>query len=210
MPCFYDLSGEFPGQYAGASFGLFLRTSSGNEAAAPDMQFLGMVGYKIPYQPDIVEPWCAFSPTLARPQSVGFITLRDADPLSPPIIRANYLRSAADVVPLIKGIKLARQIAETKPLRDMLGEANHPSADATSDRELEDAIRELATTMYHPVGTCKMGNDRLAVVDPQLRVHGVEGLRVADASIMPTLVNGNTNAPAIMIGEKAAGLVRAR
>ena len=139
---------------------------------------------------------------------MGSITLRDADPLSPPVIRANYLRSSADVAPLLEGIKIGRQLAETEPLREMLGEANEPSSDATSDRELEEAIREFASTMFHPVGTCKMGHDPFAVVDPQLRVHGVEGLRVADASIMPTLVNGNTNAPAIMIGEKAADLVR--
>jgi choline dehydrogenase len=110
---------------------------------------------------------------------------------------------------LLEGIKLSREIASARPFAQLLGTPFAPSSEAKSDAELKQVIRQTVSTIYHPSGSCKMGTDRMAVVDPQLRVHGIEGVRVADASIMPTLVNGNTNAPCVMIGEKAAQLIKA-
>src|SRR5262249_7230222 len=130
------------------------------------------------------------------------------DPLAPPVIRANYLESAADADVLIAGVALAQAMARTRALQDWLGDGLSPAALARTDAERLAALRQTASAIFHPAGTCKMGRDRMAVVDPELRVHGVQGLRVADASIMPTLVNGNPNAPCIMIGEKAADLIR--
>ena len=104
-------------------------------------------------------------------------------------------------------MKTTRRLINTPPLDDVRGEELSPGPGIESDDEILDWVRRTAETTYHPVGTCKMGNDPMAVVDDQLRVHGMEGLRVADASIMPTLTSGNTNAPSIMIGEKASQMV---
>jgi choline dehydrogenase len=134
--------------------------------------------------------------------------LRSPDPLAPPLIQPNYLASEADLDLLVEGVKLARTLAQTQAFAPFLGDPLQPGELVRSDAEIRAYIRSAASTVYHPVGTCKMGVDPLAVVDPRLRVYGVEGLRVADASIMPTIVNGNTNAPAIMIGEKLADLIK--
>jgi choline dehydrogenase len=152
----------------------------------------------------------AFWPGLLLPESRGYLQLRSADPLEPPLIQPNYLASEADQQVLVEGVKIARQLAQTKAFAPFIGEAIKPGPEMQSEAEIRAYIRDNASTVYHPTGTCKMGpdTDPLAVVDPQLRVHGVRGLRVADASIMPTIVNGNTNAPAIMIGEKLADLIR--
>jgi choline dehydrogenase len=125
------------------------------------------------------------------------------------MIRLNYLQSETDVQKLVAGIKVLRQLFETSAFDEFRGEEVAPGADAQSDEALATYVREACDSMYHPVGTCKMGTDPMAVVDPELRVHGIEGLRVVDASIMPTLTTGNTNAPIIMIGEKAADLIKA-
>ena len=110
---------------------------------------------------------------------------------------------------LIAGIKIARQLADSSAFDELRGEEVAPSANATSDEAIRDYIRKACDTDYHIVGTCKMGTDPMAVVDPDLRVYGVEGLRVVDASIMPDITTGNPNAPIIMIGEKAADLIKA-
>ena len=149
-------------------------------------------------------------PTLVSPQSSGRLSLRSTDPTQQPAISANYMASEADLQVLVEGIKLARRLAQAKALDPFRGEEMLPGRQVQSDEELIAYIRSSAETLYHPVGTCKMGQDDLAVVDEQLRVRGVEGLRVIDASIMPTIVNGNTNAPTIMIAEKAADLLRGR
>ncbi|HEY8040712.1 MAG TPA: GMC oxidoreductase, partial [Polyangiaceae bacterium] len=149
-------------------------------------------------------------PGLIYPRSRGQVTLRSKDPFEAPAIDPRYLAEDDDMKLLVAGFKMARAIAAAPPLAAYLrGEAT-PGPAAKTDAEIRAAIRLYAKTIYHPVGTCRMGTDRLAVVDPELRVRGVEGLRVADASIMPTITGGNTNAPSIMIGEKASDLIRER
>ena len=111
---------------------------------------------------------------------------------------------------LVDGVELSREIARTKPLADLLVSEVSPGPDAKSRDAIADAVKKSVNTIFHPVGTCKMGNDEMAVVDAQLRVRGLEGLRVVDGSIMPTIVGGNTHAPIVMIAEKAADLMRAR
>ena len=144
-----------------------------------------------------------------RPKSRGEIRLQSADPLAPPVIHANYLSHPEDIEHMVRGVKLARQILGAAALADYRAEEIVPGSHVTSDEAIREFICNNAETIYHPVSTCKMGNDPLAVVDAQLRVHGLEGLRVVDASIMPTLVGGNTNAPTVMIAEKAADMIKA-
>jgi choline dehydrogenase len=121
----------------------------------------------------------------------------------------NYLEHESDVQKLVLGVRIIRELFSTDLFDEFRGEEVAPGADVTSDEGLQAYVRKVADTNFHAVGTCKMGTDPMAVVDSQLRVHGVEGLRVVDASIMPTITTGNTNAPTIMIGEKAADLIKA-
>lgn len=142
-----------------------------------------------------------------RPESRGEIMARSNDPREAPSIRPNYLSTEADKHAIIAGIRILRQIANAPAFDPMRDFEHRPGADVQSDDEILDYARETAATMYHPAGTCRMGADHDAVVDPTLKVNGVAGLRVADASIMPTLISGNTNAPTIMIAEKAADII---
>ena len=142
-----------------------------------------------------------------RPKSRGSLGLVSADPLEPPRITANYLSHPEDITVMLKAIKLSRKILKQTGFDHYRGKEVFPGKEVQTDEQLEAFIRRKAESIYHPVGTCKMGHDDLAVVDDRLRVHGVKGLRVVDASIMPTLVGGNTNAPTIMIGEKAADMI---
>jgi len=144
-----------------------------------------------------------------HPQSRGEVTLRSADPFDDPLIKANYLSVESDLDVMVKGVKIVRKIYATSVLEPYLGEEYETSRGQESDAEIREFIRQNAETLYHPVGTCKMGSDAMAVVDDQLRVHGIEKLRVVDASIMPTVVGGNTNAPTIMIAEKACDMILA-
>jgi choline dehydrogenase-like flavoprotein len=139
-----------------------------------------------------------------QPKSRGRITLASSDPLTPPRIQPNYLADPADAQVLIQGIRLVREILATAPFDRYRGDEVFPGAEANSPTAILAAIRAKAETVYHPVGSCRMGRDMDAVVDPQLRVHGVEGLSIADASVMPVIPSGNTNAPTIMIAERAA------
>jgi choline dehydrogenase len=139
-----------------------------------------------------------------QPRSRGRITLASADPTVAPRIHANYLADPADATTLINGIRMVREILAAKPFDAYRGAELFPGPDANSPSALLAAVRAKAETVYHPVGTCRMGRDMDAVVDPRLRLHGVEGLSVADASVMPVIVSGNTNAPTIMIAERAA------
>jgi choline dehydrogenase-like flavoprotein len=145
---------------------------------------------------------------LLRPKSRGSVTLAGPDPLRAPLIDPNFLGDDADLEAMVAGFKTTRRLMETPALR-ALQKKDMFTADVRSDDEIRAILRARVDTVYHPVGTCKMGTDAMAVVDPKLRVRGVEGLRVADASIMPTLIGGNTNAAAIMIGEKAADMIKA-
>ena len=146
-----------------------------------------------------------------RPRSRGTIRLRSADPAAPPEIRANYLtdHEGFDLRMMIEGARTARTILAQAPFAPYRGAEIFPGADAASDADFEHFVRRKAETIYHPVGTCRMGRDADAVVDANLRVHGLDGLSVVDASIMPTLPGGNTNAPTIMIAEVASDLLKA-
>ncbi len=142
-----------------------------------------------------------------HPKSSGRVFLQSADPMAPPGIDPNFLAERQDMDTLIKGAKMTRQILEAPALKKYRHREMFMSSENMSDAEWEENIRARADTVYHPVGTCKMGIDPMAVVNPELKVHGLTGLRVVDASIMPKLISGNTNAPAIMIAEKAADMI---
>lgn len=144
---------------------------------------------------------------LLRPESRGTITLQSADPTVQPLIHANYLSGASDLPRLLAGLHLARRVAAAPALAPWRGEEKLPGPGARDDDALAAHIRANAQTLYHPVGTCRMGADEDAVVDPALRVRGVTGLRVVDASVMPAIISGHTNAPTIMIAERASALM---
>jgi choline dehydrogenase len=146
---------------------------------------------------------------LAQPESRGTLTLRSADPAVPPRIEPNYLTAPNDVRALVAGVHLVRKIFASPAFAQCMVGETWPGPQASSDKAILDALRLTGTTGYHAVGTCRMGSDANAVVDPQLRVMGVEGLRVVDASVMPMVPTGNTNAPTVMIAEKAADLIGA-
>ena len=182
---------------------------SDTKAASPDIQFHFIPAYVIDHgriKPEghgITLHVCCL-----RPESRGTLKLASANPADAPAIDPNYLASEADLKVLVAGIRRGRDILAQAAFRPYLGNERYPGSSRQSDAEIADFIRAAAETEYHPVGTCKMGTDPMAVVDPELKVRGVEQLRVIDASIMPTLVSGNTNAPSIMIGEKGAAMIR--
>jgi choline dehydrogenase len=146
-------------------------------------------------------------PGLVGTKSIGSLELCSADPKEPPLIDPNYLAEEADMEVLVEGVKLARKILGASPFEAYRGDELIPGPAVQSDEEIREFVREFASNIYHSAGTCKMGGDGMAVVDDSLKVHGVQGLRVADASIMPFIVNANTNAPCIMIAEKCADMV---
>jgi choline dehydrogenase-like flavoprotein len=146
---------------------------------------------------------------LLRPQSRGSLQLASADPMAAPLIDPNFLGEADDMRRMVRGFKIMRCILSQSALAGFDGRELAASADAKSDEQIEAFIRSRADTIYHPAGSCRMGNGALDVVDAKLQVHGIDGLRVVDASIMPRLVSGNTNAPTIMIAEKAADMIKA-
>jgi choline dehydrogenase len=188
--------------------GLFLH-SEHNSNVTPDLQcFAGPILWAPPGS-NRSGPGFFGVASLTHPHNIGSVSLRSSALQDPPIIRLNYLSSEIDVQTLVVGIKVLRQIFETHAFDEFQGEELAPGLDMQSDEEIASYIRSACETMYHPVGTCKMGTDSMAVVDPELRVHGIAGLRVVDASIMPTIVTGNTNAPTIAIAEKAADLIKA-
>src|SRR5262249_11232462 len=135
----------------------------------------------------------SLTPTVLRPKSRGRLTLRSRDPLTPPVIQPNYLADEDDLGLLIAGMKLAHRLIGARAFDPYRG-AQYLGPQGSSEEAITAYLRERAETLYHPVGTCKMGSDEMAVVDSHLRVRGVKGLRVVDASIMPTLISGNTNA----------------
>jgi choline dehydrogenase len=192
----------------GAPMRAFVRSREG--LAAPDL-LLGWVpmltepgpkGPRIARQSGVT---CYAHPM--RPESRGHIHVLSSDPRTPPAIHYNFLSSPVDAALTVRAVRIAKTIMTAPALAPMQVTEIAPGPDRNTDDEILDWVKAAAETTYHPVGTCKMGPDALAVVDAKLRVHGVEGLRVADASIMPTLTSGNTNAPSIMIGEKAADMV---
>ena len=144
---------------------------------------------------------------MLRPESRGYIALKSLDPKVQPIIQPNYFATQKDRDTMIKGVKMSREIINQKAFDEYRGNEINPGDHVQTDQEIEKFIKGHAETIYHPVGTCKMGSDEFAVVDDRLKVRGVENLRVVDASVMPTLIGGNTNAPTIMIAEKAADYI---
>jgi choline dehydrogenase len=186
--------------------GLFTRVLP--DSQTPDIQFhvatlsADMAGGK-------VHDFSGFTLSVCqlRPQSTGSITLKSADPFAPPKINANYLAAETDRRCTTAAIAFARKLAATQPLRDYIAEEILPGPRYVTDADLLGFAREHGATIFHPAGTCRMGMDDDAVVDPRLHLRGIDGLWVADCSIMPTLTSGNTNVPAIMIGEKASDMI---
>ena len=184
----------------------FLKTRP--EVATPDIQF-----HIQPWSADSpgegVHPFSAFTMSVCqlRPESRGEIRLKDSQAGTYPAIHPNYLATETDRQTIVEGVKIAQRIAKQAPLSSKIASSYRPGSEIEGDDALLEWVRDTATTIYHPTGTCKMGPDPQAVVDARLRVHGLLGLRVADCSIMPEIVSGNTNAPAIMIGEKASDMI---
>ncbi len=182
---------------------------SDESLAAPDLELIFAPG---PFVNHGLEPPAGHGITvgvvLLQPDSSGRIRLASADPADPPRIDPGYLTGESDLRRLLFGLRFAERLIEQEPLRPYAGEPMAPYPGPGDDEQLARYVREHSETLYHPTGTCRMGTDADSVVDPALRVRGVEGLRVADVSIMPRINRGHTHAPAIMIGEKAADLLR--
>lgn len=186
----------------------FIRTEK--DLPAPDLEVFTAPAHPTSHRFDNPEGIRGFSfaPVCMRPESRGRISLRSADPFEAPAIDPQYLTESVDLEKLVEGIRRSREIARTSPLDEHLGEEIWPGGNVESDEALSEYIRERGNSVYHPVGTCRMGDSERAVVDERLRVHGTEGLRVVDASVMPTIVGGHTNAPTVMIAEKAADMIK--
>ena len=187
---------------------LFCRSREG--LSSPDIQLLFSPAS---YDPERFgklerEAGATIAVSIARPESRGTIMAVSADPLARPAIKPNYLSASGDLRVAIAGLRHARRIFASPAFDACRVAETVPGGNVQSDDELEAYIRQAGTTIYHPVGTCKMGEDPLAVVDPRLRVRGMSGLRVVDASVMPAVTTGNTNGPTIMIGEKGAAMIR--
>jgi choline dehydrogenase len=189
--------------------GAFFR--SREDLPAADLQFhFAPVKFWAQALYEVDEHALTLAVTLVRVASRGSIRLRSADPTWAPAIDGGYLEQEEDLEALVAGLRRAREVLAGPALQGVVGAEWLPGDGVRGDDELREAVRSGVESLYHPVSSCRMGTDDLAVVDPQLRVHGVEGLRVVDASVMPTLLRGNTNAPTIMIAERAADLVTGR
>jgi choline dehydrogenase-like flavoprotein len=203
----YGLARRGPMTMAPSQMGGFTRSSP--QFATPNLQFhvqpLSLDRFGAP-----LHSFDAFTATACnlRPESRGSIRLKSADPAEAPAIQPNYLDAEADKAVAVDAIRLLRRIVlDSRAFAPHRPEEYRPGAAAQSDAELRQAAGDIGTTIFHPVGTCRMGADEAAVVDPRLRLRGLAGLRIADASIMPTITSGNTNSPTIMIAEKAADMI---
>jgi choline dehydrogenase len=191
---------------AAGTSGAFFKTSP--RLATPDIQI-----HFIPFSTDKMGeklhgfPGFTASVCQLRPESRGSLKIKSAEAAVPPEIRINYLATESDRTAFIDGIRILRKILAAPALKPFVVGEVYPGPDKTSDQDLLDFCRKTGSTVYHPTSTCRMGNDPLAVVDQRLRVRGIEGLRVVDASVMPDLMSGNTNAPVIMIAEKASEMI---
>ena len=177
---------------------------------SPDIQFhfLPGAGVEAGVPPVPSGYGCTINSCHLRPRSRGSVTLRSADPLIPPAIDPNYWAEAYDFEMSLRGLEKTRDIARQPELAKFIKKEHMPGPDKSDKKDIQAYAKRFGKTDYHPVGTCKMGVDEMAVVDPQCRVRGIDGLRVADSSIMPRLISSNTNAASIMIGEKAADMIK--
>jgi choline dehydrogenase len=191
---------------AAGTSGAFFKTNP--RLATPDIQ-IHFLPFSTDKMGEKLHPFSAFSASVCqlRPESRGSLRIKSADPAVPPEIRINYLATETDRTANVEGLKILRKILKAPALSSYVTEEVDPGAKVSSDEELLNFCRQRGSTVYHPTSTCRMGNDPLAVVDQRLRVRGIEGLRVVDASVMPDLVSGNTNAAVIMIAEKASDMI---
>jgi choline dehydrogenase-like flavoprotein len=188
---------------------LFTRTRPG--LPAPDLQFHVAPAYFVDHGFQEYDGHAlTFGPVLVSTKSRGNVRLRSTDPADKPRILTNTLAEPEDLASLVAGLKISREIAATEPLKSIVGKELLPGDGVVSDQDLEDDVRNRVELLYHPVGTCRMGSGDDAVVDPELRVKGIDGLRVVDASVFPMIPGGNTEAPTIMVAERAADLIRGR
>ncbi len=204
----YALTGSGPMAMAASLGAAFLKTNQ--ELDTPDIQF-HIQPFSANKPGDSRHTFSAFTASVSqlRPESTGHLELRSGEPDDHPAIHPNYLATNTDCDTIVAGIKMARTICGTEPVKSLITDEHSPglSVGTNDDEAILEWARNTATTIYHPTGTCKMGSDSMAVVNDRLQVHGIDGLRVADASIMPVITSGNTNAPTIMIGEKASDIV---
>ncbi|MCB8877687.1 choline dehydrogenase [Acidisoma silvae] len=205
----YLLNGTGPAAYHGVEALAFVKTRP--ELVAADLQYHFMLIMYDDHGRNII-PEHGFMPyfNIARPESRGSIMINSVDPTKHPTIQPNYFERSEDVRVMRDGIKISRQIIAQRAFDPYRGTEYGPGSEVKSDQDIDAYVRANIESIYHPVGTCKMGSDSMAVVDDRLRVHGIDGLRVVDASIMPTLTTGNTNAPTIMIAERAADFILGR
>jgi choline dehydrogenase len=202
----YMTTGGGPASYHGGEAQAFIKTRPGLDA--PDLQyFMTNIMYANNGRTIIQRHGYMLYFTLQRPESVGSVKLRSSNPKDSPSIDLNYFSRSRDIETMRNGIKIGRELFAQKAFDDYRGEEYAPGQDAQNNSDIDDYLRREVTSNYHLSGTCKMGNDPEAVVDSALRVRGIDGLRIADASIMPQVVSGNTNAPTIMIAEKAADML---
>jgi choline dehydrogenase len=205
----YGLFRTGPLTASAGQVGIF--TKSRPDLDAPDIQF-HFIGFSADRPGEGLHKFSGFSQNICqlRPESRGELLLKSPDPMAPPAIHPNYLSAETDRRVLVDGLQLARRIAAQPPIRAFIASEYLPGDQVQTDEEMLEYARNYGGTIFHPIGTAKMGQDPMAVVDAELRVHGIAGLRVADGAVMPTMVSGNTNAACIMIGEKCADLVRGK
>ena len=191
---------------AAGTSGAFFKTDP--RLASPDVQ-IHFLPFSTDKMGEKLHPYSAFSASVCqvRPESRGSLRIKSTDPTAAPEIRINYLATETDRTVNVEGLKILRRILAAPALKPYVVEESEPGAKVVSDEDLLAFCRQRGSTVYHPTSTCRMGNDPLAVVDQRLRLRGIEGLRVVDASVMPDLVSGNTNAPVIMIAEKASDMI---
>src|SRR5689334_864714 len=202
----WALARSGPLTIAAGTSGAFFKTNP--RLASPDIQ-IHFIPFSTDKMGEKLHPFSGFTASVCqlRPESRGSLKTRSADPSAPPEIRINYLATETDRAAFIDGIRILRKILAAPALKPYSVEEVYPGSKVTSDEDVLDYCRKTGSTVYHPTSTCRMGNDPLAVVDQRLRVRGTEGLRVVDASVMPDLMSGNTNAPTIMIAEKASDMI---
>jgi len=203
----YLLFKRGPMTMAPSQLGVFTKSDDSRET--PNLQYhvqpLSLDKFGEPLHPF---PAITASVCNLRPDSRGHIRIKSPDPRAKPSIRPNYLTAESDRQIAANALKLTRKIVAAPAMEKYAPKEYLPGSQVASDEDLASAAGDIATTIFHPVGTCKMGHDDLAVVDDRLRLHGLRGLRIADASVMPTITSGNTNSPTIMIAEKAAEMIR--